>query len=93
MEKVFYLNELYDLYKELLTSKQQEYFEDYYFDNLSLSEMAERYQISRNGVYSQLKLIEKKLENYEEKLGLRKKREQILGLVDEKTQEKIMNIW
>ncbi len=93
MEKIFYLNELYDLYKELLTSKQQEYFEDYYFDNLSLSEMAERYQISRNGVYSQLKLIEKKLVHYEERLKLKEKREQILGLVDKKTQEKIMNIW
>ena len=33
MEKMFYLNELFDLYGELLTSKQQKYFKDYYFNN------------------------------------------------------------
>ena len=41
MEDVVYYNNLYDLYGELLTDKQREYFEDYYFNNLSFSEMAE----------------------------------------------------
>ena len=33
MEKMFYLNDLFDLYGELLTDKQQMYFKDYYFNN------------------------------------------------------------
>ena len=40
MERRIYLNELYDYYGALLTEKQQKYFEDYYFDNYSLSEIA-----------------------------------------------------
>ena len=34
MEKLVYLNNLYDLYGILLTEKQQTYFEEYYFNNL-----------------------------------------------------------
>ena len=39
MEDVVYFNELYDLYGDLLTDKQREYFEEYYFNNLSYAEM------------------------------------------------------
>ena len=48
MEKFIYLNNLYDLYGLLLTKKQQLYFEEYYFNNLSYGEISEKYQISRN---------------------------------------------
>ena len=37
MEDVVLFNELYDLYGGLLTEKQREYFEDYYFNNMSFS--------------------------------------------------------
>ena len=33
MDEVVYLNDLFDIYGELLTDKQQDYFRDYYFDN------------------------------------------------------------
>ena len=33
------LIELYEVYYRLLTEKQKEYFEEYYFDDLSISEM------------------------------------------------------
>ena len=52
MEEMIYYSELYDLYKNLLTDKQKSYFEEYYFKNLSFSEIAENYNISRNGVYN-----------------------------------------
>ena len=45
MDKI-YLNEIYIYYKELFTEKQQMYFEDYYMNDLSLSEIAENYDIS-----------------------------------------------
>ena len=67
MEDVIYFNELYDLYGCLLTDKQREYFEDYYFNNLSFSEMAENYDVSRNAIFKQLHIATDKLEEYEEK--------------------------
>lgn len=41
MEKREYLIILYDFYSELLSDKQKEHFEDYYFNNLSLGEISE----------------------------------------------------
>ena len=57
MEKLVYLNNLYDLYGILLTEKQQTYFEEYYFNNLSYGEISEKYNISRNACFKQLKII------------------------------------
>ena len=82
MDKVFYLNDLFDLYGELLTEKQQMYFKDYYFDNLSYGEISEKYGISRNAVFHQLKIIEEKLENYEKKLNLLDKKKKIDDIID-----------
>ena len=93
MEEVLYFNELYDLYSGLLTDKQREYFEDYYFNNLSFSEMAEAYDVSRNAIFKQLHITTDKLEEYEKKLGLLKKKkifEEILdNISDEKLKDKL----
>ena len=95
MDKI-YLNEIYIYYKELFTEKQQMYFEDYYMNDLSLSEIAENYDISRNAVHNQLKIVEEKILYYEETLGLKKKKDEINKLlkdnVDEKTLDKINEI-
>ena len=74
MEDFVYYNNLYDLYGVLLTDKQKKYFEDYYFYNLSFAEMADNYNVSRNAVFKQLHIVIEKLEDYEEKLHLLKKR-------------------
>lgn len=93
MDELVYYNNLYDLYKNLLTQKQQEYFEDYYFNNYSLSEIAENYNISRNAISKQLSVIKEKLDDYEEKLGLYNKNKKINELnIDENTKNKIMDI-
>jgi hypothetical protein len=90
MEKQVYLEELYDLYKELFTDKQKSYFEDYYFANLSYGEISENYQVSRAAVCKQIKLIEEKLLEYEEKLKLYEK-EKIINLLISKTSGEIKN--
>jgi len=90
--KVLYLNDLYDYYRLLLTEKQQEYFEDYYFNNLTLSEIAENNNISRNAIHKQIKEVENKLETFEQKLGLLNKRKEIQKLIqnlDKNIKEKI----
>lgn len=82
MENVIYYNELYDLYGDLLTDKQKQYFQDYYFDNLSYSEMAEKYEVSRNAVFKQLHNVIDKLEEYESKLEIYEKKKKVRNLLD-----------
>jgi len=92
MDKKFYYNNLYDYYKDLLTDKQQEYFENYYFEDYSLGEISENNDVSRNAVFNQVKSVEEKLEYYEEKLNLYKnsiKIREIIKNLDDKTKEKI----
>ena len=87
---------LYDFYSELLNDKQKSYFEDYYFNNLSLGEISENENVSRNEVHKSIKSIEGKLYNYEEKLKLYQKSQElneIAGSIrDEKLRERIKNI-
>ena len=82
MDKTIYLNNLYDYYSSLLTDKQRLYYEDYYFSNLSLAEIAENYKVSRNAVHNQLKIAESKLEYYEKNLKLYEKRLKISKIID-----------
>lgn len=97
MEEVIYYNELYDLYGKLLTEKQREYFENYYFNNLSLSEMADNYNVSRNAIHKQLKIVIEKLEDYEDKLKLNSKLKNLEVVVkninDKKVREEIEKIF
>ena len=44
------LIKLYDIYKNLLTEKQREYFEYYFFEDLSLSEISEITGVSKSFV-------------------------------------------
>ena len=59
---------LFDTYKELLTEKQQEYFILYYYEDLSLKEIADFKNVTRNAVFDQIKKVINILEEYEEKL-------------------------
>ena len=97
MEERDYLIILYDFYSELLTDKQQEFFEDYYFSNLSLGEIAENTGLSRNAIHKNIKGVEEKLIFYEEKLELYKKKqelEEILKEIDNKSiKEKLQNLY
>lgn len=61
---------LYDFYGQLLPKRQRQVTELYHEENLSLSEIAEEFGISRQGVHDALKNGEKALNEYEEKLGL-----------------------
>ena len=89
MEELVYYNELYDLYSSLLTEKQRQYFEDYYFQNLSLSEMAENFDVSRNAIFKQLKITKEKLDQFEKALKLYEKNKKILKVIHSINDEKI----
>lgn len=77
----------YELYNVLLTDKQKEYFEDYYFYDLSITEIALNHEVSRNAVFDQLKRINKSLEDYENKLNFAKKIDKISKMNFENKEE------
>lgn len=93
MKDIVYLTILFDYYENLLEEKDRVCFKDYYFNNLSLSEIAENNNVSRNAIHKRLKKIEEELNSYENKLNLYKKEQQILEiLTDSKQKESIKNI-
>ena len=73
MEKNVQISMLCDLYGKLLTERQKEIIEDYYNNDLSLSEIAENNNITRQAVRDIIKKGEKKLFEYEEKLQFMKR--------------------
>lgn len=70
IKEVVRLSYLYDFYGPLLKDRHREIFEQYVLNDLSLSEIAEKYDITRQGVYDIVKRASRKLEDYEEKLKL-----------------------
>lgn len=92
MDKLVYLNDLFDIYSDLLTEKQRMYFKDYYFDNLSFGEIASKYNISRNAIFKQLKIIEDKLTFYEEKLKILSKKNKINDIIELIDDERIKDM-
>ena len=64
------LSLLLDFYGELLTEKQKEAMEYYYYEDMSLAEIAEHQNITRQGVRDSIKRGEQVLGAMEEKLGL-----------------------
>ena len=61
---------LYDFYGGLLTDKQKNIMELYFYDDYSLGEIAAKESTTRQAVYDLLKRVEQTLEKYEDKLKL-----------------------
>ncbi len=64
------LGRLFDIYGGLLTEKQQQCLRLYFYDDLSLTEIAEETGVSRQAIHDLLKRVELILERNETKLGL-----------------------
>ena len=73
MEEKVKICMLSTFYGKLLTEKQYEFIDDYYNNDLSLSEIAENNNITRQAVRDIIKKGEKKLFEYEEKLEFMKR--------------------
>ncbi|MGZ0049799.1 putative DNA-binding protein [Brevibacillus gelatini] len=90
LEKTNQVNLLFDFYAPLLKGKQREYLELYYLDDLSLGEIAEMHEVSRQAVYDHIKRAEKQLFEYDQKLRLaqrHEKRMEVLARMSELVNE------
>ena len=72
-EKDMRVAELIDIYGPLLSDRRLELIESYYFDDLSLSEIALNTGISRQGVRESIKKSEAELSSFEDKLQFKVK--------------------
>lgn len=77
MEEKIKISILLELYGNLLTEKQYEFMDYYYNNDLSLSEIAENQNITRQAVREVLTKSKNKLKEYEEKLKFLKKEKEI----------------
>ncbi|MBQ4154268.1 MAG: DNA-binding protein [Clostridia bacterium] len=81
MSKDLALCDLLDVYGPLLNEKQRRLLELYYYDDLSLSEIAENEGGSRQGAADMIKRAGKELEQFEKALSLVKKGKERQGLI------------
>ncbi|HEY8487817.1 MAG TPA: YlxM family DNA-binding protein [Thermaerobacter sp.] len=82
LERSLRLHGLYDLYRGLLTPRQQDVFELYHWQDLSLGEVAEHLGISRQAVHDLLRRGEALLEEAEGALGLGAWRQRAAGQLE-----------
>lgn len=71
MEDLIHYTELYDLYKNLLTENQRRTFEDYFEENLTIEEIAENSDVSKNAVSKTLKNTKEALDKYEDSIHMK----------------------
>ena len=90
---------LNDFYGALLTENQQEVLDSYLNFNVPLTEIAESLNITRQAVLDTIKKASKKLEDYEDKLGMLKKylSQQDLAISNSKINDefvkKLLDVW
>ncbi len=70
LEKLVEIGILFDFYGKLLSSKQYMVINLYYINDLSLVEIGDELDVSRQGIFDLLKRAERKLYSYEKKLHL-----------------------
>lgn len=88
MKEIYQKTLLYDYYGELLTERQREIYEEVVFNDMSLSEAASEYGVSRQGIHDMIRRCHKSMTEFEDKLhmveqheAIRKNAEKILKTV------------
>ena len=73
MERIVEQNLLYDFYGELLTDHQKEIYGEHILNDMTPSEIAADYGITRQAAYDMIRRCNKILEGYEDRLQLVRK--------------------
>lgn len=82
LDELINLSMLYDFYGELLSDNKKRVFEDYILNDLSLSEIADQLDITRQGVHDIVKRCTKELKDYEDRLSLLKKFTRVKHMIE-----------
>ena len=78
---------LFDYYGDLLTPHQKEILQEYYYEDLSMNEIAENYSISKSAVQDLIKRCLKQLNDYENKLNLIRMDRDLNQILEEMSKE------
>lgn len=89
MEDVVHFTTLYDIYKNVLTARQREIFESYFFENFTLDEIAQFDGVSKSSVAKTMKQVKEALEECEGKLHFKEYRDKLEN--EFKNEEDILN--
>lgn len=82
MEKFFYYNNLYLIYKDLLKENNREVFDLYYGENMTMQEIADLKGVSKSRIGIIIKNVEQKLDNYESILKLNERNTKLKELLE-----------
>lgn len=83
------ITSIYETYNKLLTEKERTYFKFYYFEDYSLQEIADNFNVSKSYVGKFINNIENKLLKYEESLKINEKNDKMKNLINQIQDEKI----
>ena len=83
LERRVYVNVLYDLYGPLLTERQRKVYEMHCFSDLSLSEIAETLEITRQAVHILVNRTAERLLMFESELGIAARLERLENRIKE----------
>ncbi len=83
------ITSIYETYNKLLTEKERTYFEFYYFEDYSLQEIADNFNVSKSYVGKLINNIENKLLKYEESLKINEKNDKMKKIINQIQDEKI----
>ena len=83
IEKTIRYTKLFNLYGNLLSDAQKSVLNDYFFADLSISEISENREISRAAVEDALSKGTKKLDNFESEVHFLEKIEKIRAKAEE----------
>lgn len=82
MEKFIYYNNLFLIYKDFIKESNQEVFDLYYGDNLSMQEIADLKNLSRSRIGAVIKETEKRLDYLENNCNLYKIKSRLQELLN-----------
>ena len=82
IDKVVWYNNLYLIYKDLLTENNKDIFDLYYGENLTMQEIADLKKVSKSRIGAIIKRVQKKLDFFEDKLHINKKSSKLLELLE-----------
>ncbi len=95
-EEYIHYNKLFDLYGNLLNEREKEIFGLFYEEDLSLQEIADLRFVSKSAIGNAIKIINQKLDGFEEKLEFLSKLNAVEAILekleDTKLKEKIQNV-